>query len=68
VLPAAIWSEQSGTLTNTEGRIQDVNKAVEPAVVTKADWETLQSLSAELGTKIAVSKDAVSAEVIQSLK
>jgi predicted molibdopterin-dependent oxidoreductase YjgC len=68
VLPAAIWSEQSGTLTNTEGRIQDVNKAVEPVGAAKADWEALQMLSAALGTKIAVSKAAVSAEVVQSLK
>ncbi len=67
VLPASIWSEQNSSLTNIEGRIQHINKAVEPAGESKADWEALQLLSAELGTDIAVSLDTVSAEVMKSL-
>ena len=31
VLPMAIWSERTGSLTNTEGRVQKVNKAVDPS-------------------------------------
>ena len=30
VLPMAIWSERDGSLTNTEGRVQKVTKAVNP--------------------------------------
>ena len=67
VLPAAIWSEQNSTLTNIEGRIQKITKAVEPAGGSKSDWEALQLLSAELGKKIDVSTDKVSAEVMMSL-
>ena len=68
VLPAAIWSEQSSSLTNIEGRIQSINKAVEPAGEAKPDWEALQLLSIQLGKDIAVSIDKVSAEVTKSLK
>jgi predicted molibdopterin-dependent oxidoreductase YjgC len=68
VLPAAIWSEQNSSLTNIEGRIQKINKAVEPAGEAKPDWEALQLLSAELGKNITVSIDKVSAEVMKSLK
>jgi predicted molibdopterin-dependent oxidoreductase YjgC len=68
VLPAAIWSEQNSSLTNIEGRIQNINKAVEPAGEAKPDWEALQLLSAELGKNIAMSIDKVSAEVTKSLK
>ncbi len=68
VLPTAIWSEQNSSLTNIEGRIQKINKAVEPVGEAKPDWEALQLLSAELGKNIAVSIDKVSAEVTKSLK
>jgi formate dehydrogenase major subunit len=68
VLPAAIWSEQSSSLTNIEGRIQGINKAVEPLGDAKPDWEALQLLSIQLGKDITVSIDEVSAEVIKSLK
>jgi formate dehydrogenase major subunit len=68
VLPAAIWSEQNSSLTNIEGRVQNINKAVEPVGEAKPDWEALQLLSAELGKNIVVSIDKVSAEVTKSLK
>jgi formate dehydrogenase major subunit len=68
VLPAAIWSEQSSSLTNIEGRIQSINKAVEPLGEAKPDWEALQLLSMQLGKNIAVSTDEISAEVIKFLK
>ncbi|MEN6622582.1 MAG: molybdopterin-dependent oxidoreductase [Smithella sp.] len=59
VLPAAIWSEQSGTLTNTEGRIQKLQKAIEPVGEAKADWETLFLLAEQLGKKIDMSIDEI---------
>jgi formate dehydrogenase major subunit len=51
-LPSAIWSEQSGTLTNTEGRVQKMNKAVEPAGEARADWEVLALLAGKLGVDV----------------
>jgi formate dehydrogenase major subunit len=68
VLPAAIWSEQNSSLTNIEGSIQKINKAVEPLGEAKPDWEALQLLAEKLGKKIAISIDKVSAEVTKSLK
>jgi formate dehydrogenase major subunit len=68
VLPAAIWSEQNSSVTNIEGRIQRINKAVEPLGDAKPDWEALQLLSIQLGKDIPVSMDKVSVEVIESLK
>jgi formate dehydrogenase major subunit len=68
ILPAAIWSEQTGSLTNTEGRVQKINKAVEPAGEAKTDWEAVQLLAKELGKDIAVSIDEVGAQVSNSFK
>ncbi len=68
VLPGTIWSEQSCTLTNFEGRVQKVAQAVEPVGQSKPDWEALQLLSTALGRKIAVSVDTVTTEVVESLK
>lgn len=59
VMPNAIWCERTGTLTNTEGRIQTLQSAVEPANGAKSDWEVLQMLAAKLGKKITVSADDV---------
>lgn len=59
VLPAAIWSERSGSLTNTEGRVQKVQKAIEPMGQAKADWEALSLLAEKLGKKLDVSIDEI---------
>ncbi len=63
VLPSAIWSEWTGSLTNTEGRTQLVNRAVKPEGQAKSDWEILQMLAEKLDRKIAVSTDEVSASL-----
>lgn len=59
VLPAAIWSERSGSLTNTEGRVQKVQKAVEPVGEAKADWEAVSLLAEKLGKKIDISLNEI---------
>jgi formate dehydrogenase major subunit len=46
VLPMAVWSERTGSLTNTEGRVQHVSQAVKHGGEAKPDWEIL-SLMAE---------------------
>ena len=67
VLPAAIWSERTGSLTNMEGRTQLVNSAVKPEGQTKSDWEILQMLADKQDRKIAVSTDEVSASLAKLL-
>jgi formate dehydrogenase major subunit len=63
VLPSAVWSERSGSLTNTEGRVQKVQKAIEPVGEAKADWEALSLLAEKLGQKIDISEDEISAQI-----
>jgi formate dehydrogenase alpha subunit len=48
VLPACSFAEKDGTFTNQEGRIQKVNRAIEPVGEAKADWEIFSELSREL--------------------
>jgi formate dehydrogenase alpha subunit len=45
VLPAACFAEKDGTFTNTERRVQNVRKAVEPPGEAKADWQIIQDLA-----------------------
>ncbi|MFH2012450.1 MAG: molybdopterin-dependent oxidoreductase [Pseudomonadota bacterium] len=68
VLPMAIWSERAGSLTNTEGRVQKVNKAVEPKGEAKADWEIISLLADKLGKKLGTSLDEISILATQELK
>ena len=68
VLPMAIWSERTGSLTNTEGLVQKVNKAVEPAGEAKPDWEVLSLLAEKLGKRLGTSLDEISAEASEQLK
>ncbi|MGZ3319055.1 MAG: molybdopterin-dependent oxidoreductase, partial [Isosphaeraceae bacterium] len=68
VLPSAIWSERSGSLTNTEGCIQMANQAVEPAGEAKPDWEILSLLADKLGKKLGAAFDDISARAAKELK
>jgi formate dehydrogenase major subunit len=68
VLPSAIWSERSGSLTNTEGFIQKANRAVEPAGEAKPDWEILSLLADKLGKKLGASFEDISARAAKELK
>ena len=68
VLPMTIWSEREGSLTNTEGRVQKVNKAVEPAGEAKPDWEVLSLLAEKLGKRLGASLDNISVEASEQLK
>lgn len=49
VLPAASFAEKDGTFTNTERRIQRINKAIDPLGEAKADWQILMEISTLLG-------------------
>src|SRR5699024_884231 len=49
VLPAVPSLEKDGTFTNTERRIQRLNKAMEPVEGTKPDWVILTELANAMG-------------------
>jgi formate dehydrogenase major subunit len=68
VLPAAIWSERTGTLTNTEGRVQTASQAVAPLGEAKADWEILSLLAGKLGKNFGTSFKDVSKRAAKLLK
>jgi formate dehydrogenase major subunit/formate dehydrogenase alpha subunit len=68
VLPAACYAEKDGTFTNTERRIQLLQKAVEPPGQAKADWEIICELAAAAGFKeMAYQNTAEIMEEIASL-
>ncbi|MGQ9585520.1 MAG: molybdopterin-dependent oxidoreductase [Anaerolineae bacterium] len=49
VLPTTTWTEKSGTLTNTEGRRQELRAAVTPPSGAKDDETILTALAKRLG-------------------
>jgi NADH-quinone oxidoreductase subunit G len=53
ILPAAAYTEKSGTYVNTEGRVQLAERAVFPPGEAKEDWAIFRALSAVLGSPLA---------------
>ncbi|MGC8812639.1 MAG: formate dehydrogenase subunit alpha [Candidatus Aenigmatarchaeota archaeon] len=51
VLPAAGFAEKTGTFTNSERRVQLINKAVEPPGEAKEDWVIVKLLAEKMGFK-----------------
>ncbi|MGV8856055.1 MAG: NADH-quinone oxidoreductase subunit NuoG [Devosia sp.] len=49
ILPAATYTEKSGTYVNTEGRVQVTNRAVFPPGEAKEDWSIIRALSGAMG-------------------
>jgi NADH-quinone oxidoreductase subunit G len=49
VLPGATFVEKEGTFTNYQGRLQKINKALEPIGEALADWEIFTKLGKRLG-------------------
>jgi formate dehydrogenase alpha subunit len=49
ILPGASFAEKTGTFTNTERRVQMVNKAIEPLGNSKADWRIICELAKRMG-------------------
>ena len=49
VLPAACFAEKSGTITNSERRVQLMNKAVEPPGEAKEDGWIIRELASRMG-------------------
>lgn len=51
VLPAADFVEKTGTFTNSERRVQLINKAVDPPGEAKEDWVIVKLLAEKMGFK-----------------
>ena len=49
VLPGSLQEEDEGTVTQVEGRIVRINKAVEPPGDARADWQIIQDIANALG-------------------
>jgi len=49
VLPASSFAEKDGTFTNTERRIQRLNKAINPVGESKPDWQIICEISTRMG-------------------
>lgn len=50
VLPGVTFAEKCGTMINVMGRIQRLNKAIEPVGESRADWGILRDLCVRLGS------------------
>jgi len=55
VLPSASFAEKEGTVTNFEGRIQPMRKAIEPIGECLPDWKIILRLSKEMGQPMSYS-------------
>jgi formate dehydrogenase alpha subunit len=51
VLPVASFAEIDGTITNLEGRLQRLRRAVQPLGVSNPDWKVLARLAGQLGVQ-----------------
>ncbi len=49
VLPSTSFAEKDGTFTNTERRVQKVNKALDPPGQSRLDWEIICSIARAMG-------------------
>ena len=67
VLPAAGFAEKEGSFTNFEGRIQTVNKAIEPAGNSRPDWYILTRLANRMGIPMKYSSPGKVMDEIKEL-
>lgn len=67
VLPAAAFAEKEGTFTNTERRVQLLNKAVEPPGEARPDWKIVCDISTAMGYPMVYPNAAAIMEEIASL-
>jgi assimilatory nitrate reductase catalytic subunit len=63
VLPSAQWAEETGTMTNLEGRVLLRPAAIEPHPGVRTDLEILAELASRLGAKLSADPAEVFAEL-----
>ena len=52
ILPGAAYTEKAGLYVNTEGRVQQSDRAVFPPGEAREDWAILRALSDQLGSRL----------------
>jgi formate dehydrogenase alpha subunit len=52
VLPASSLAEKTGTFTNLERRLQEMNRAEEPHGESRPDWDILHTLAKKMGSSM----------------
>ena len=52
ILPGAAYTEKAGLYVNTEGRVQQSDRAVFPPGEAREDWAVLRALSEQLGARL----------------
>lgn len=57
VLPITQWAEESGTMTNLEGRVILRRRAITPPAGVRSDLDVIAGLASRLGSPIAFSTD-----------
>ncbi|MEQ1687872.1 MAG: NADH-quinone oxidoreductase subunit NuoG [Sphingopyxis sp.] len=68
ILPAAAWSEKPGTYVNTEGRVQQSERAVFAPGDAREDWSIFRALADVLGVSLGFdSFDACRAAMIAAV-
>ena len=50
ILPAAAFAEKEGHFTNTERRVQRINKVIDAPCGVKTDWEIIQLIANKMGS------------------
>ncbi len=65
ILPAASFAEKDGTLTNFEGRVQRLHKAIEPQDQSLPDGEIILRLAAALGSPMPYASPVAVMEEIE---
>ncbi len=58
VLPGVSFAEKEGTFTNTERRVQRINKAIEPLEQARPDWQIICEIANRCGYKMHYSSPA----------
>ncbi len=58
VLPVTQWAEETGTMTNLEGRVLLRQQAVRPPAGVRHDLEVIAALAERVGSPVAFSTDA----------
>lgn len=51
VLPGSLQEEDEGTVTNVEGRVLRIRKAVDPPGQARADWQIIQDIATAIGCR-----------------
>ncbi|UCC23716.1 MAG: formate dehydrogenase subunit alpha [Planctomycetota bacterium] len=67
VLPGASFAEKDGTFTNSERRVQLINKAIEPVGNSRPDWRIVCDVAARMGYPFKYKSTAEVMDEIASL-